>query len=382
MSKRSRPIDPVEELATIRKSLVKARSVCQKLEKEQEQVHINICDIEKEKARKERIKFIHNIQISKVPSLLKRRLDVDEDDLEEAAVLRDYVFGMNDLLPQITEYLGPMEYFMFSRTSKKLALALTDTFDVWGKLFLSYAQRERSRLNPRYQAMRENPIITPLIEKFQLLKQNRESALLVLPMLLSVWQRMFVAYRLYGDEMRANFQVYQKSTYSGNLQNAHLFVENRETKQLCRASEYNLLVSTHSSKQVGDTVSVRFFLKHGFPLLKSQEEKKNKVVPLDYFLYEDLNTLNLDRSNKRRNCGHGVFMVDPLDAKISELSGSKQFRLRVLEPPGHHGSKVFCDEYECYSIILAGMNKFKPKYVSTESLLACMSTLISSSVSK
>ena len=376
-------MDPAKKLGKIRKSLEKARGVCEKLEKKAQKIQIKICDSEKEKARQGRVKFVNNIQLSKVPSLLKRRLPLDEDNTEEAAQLRDSVFGISDLLTQITEHLGPTEYFMFSRTSKTLALALTDSLDVWGKLFLARMHTETT--NTASYKVREKTVWTPLIEKFQKFKQKKETALVLLPMVLSAFQKMFVEYRPHRNIINSSFDVYGTGSYTnGDLEDAHVFVQNRATNQLCRASEYNLLFSAHSSKEVGRAVETRFYLKHGFPLIRNEEDKK--VVPLDYFNYQDLNALNLDRREKRSNCNHGAFMIDPLSAQISEWSDdSKQFRLHVLPQPynlsGNKKGKLFCDEYECYSAILDARNKFKPKYISTPEVFDFMNTL-SASVQK
>ena len=352
-----------QELIAIQKSLKKARRVCEKLEKKQHRVHVKICESEKEKARRDRITFVRNIQVSKVPCLLKRRLPVDDD--EDSTALRDYTFGISDVFTQITQHLGPMEYFMFSRTSKSIDFLLKDSFAVWARLFMECIRPDA----PRSMLYRHEERLMSLVEQFEKIKHRQTKYRAVLPMLLSLWQQAFVQYRAH-TALTPDIERYVASPWQiDKLCLAHLFVENGETREISRASEHNLLFSSHSSKEIGRITERNFREKYNLDLIK----KDDKTSVFDYFRYDDLNALNLNRASDGKKCSHGVFMIDPVDEEIRELTQDKQFHIYILDTPD---KKRFCDEYECYSTIRA-TEPFIPNYPSIHDVTLVMSALLS-----
>lgn len=265
---------------------------------------------------------------------------------------------------------------MFSRTSKSIAVALNDSFDVWACLFLECLDQETD--SPLAFRANCKPALIRLVEKFQKIKHHKDAFFLLMPRLLSVWQETFVKYRVYGGMYKSIRVYHSKRLRVKNPLRVNMFVMDDKSLEMSRASEHNLLFSSHTSKEIGRITRRNFYDKHGFSLIIDEDDDDANI--LDYFRYDDFNALNLNRAVRDKNYGHGIFMLDLVEGEIREVGDNSKFSIYVLDLPydseNEAKSKCFCDEYEFYYTVRA-TKSFKPIYYSITGVTLMMDALLS-----
>lgn len=358
-----------KELIKVQKKIKKAQRKCTELVKQEKELHVKICEKEKENASKDRARYLHNIQATKVGPLLKRKLVVEEPDLDYNAEIRDYVFGIQDIFLQITTQLGPMEYFVFSRTSKHILASLTSSFSIWAFRFMDRLKEETPM---RFGFLSEQEQISPLLLKFlaSLKFPNDPQSFSPLHLCLSRLQMAFVKCRPYGTlyfmECENKGRIYvDKWTRQDGL----CYLYNKRTGEITRPTDHNVLFSTRMFDHIAWAPNHRLAEKYGFFVPKQE-------VDTSYFNYDDLNNLALHTASsiKKRNAFRFPFFID-LEAEegsaqiVSYASSPYTIYFLANERGGRKDSEskssFLYDEYETRFIVqsFARNNpRFSPVY--------------------
>lgn len=352
-------VDLVKQKAKYDKLIKKRRHLSKKIKK----AELGICKEEKEMAHSDMLAFINNIQTSKnVPDLLKKRKREATD--RDATPLIEHVFGMDDgFLNHILVFLGPMEYYNFSRTNKRMSTLLIPTFDAWALQFLDRIEQETPtptsfevrklthlsnfELFTRYKKSEPAPTnkeILPFV--YQSLAQLDETFQTFRPQR----DKLFEWVDLRGSERRGS-NLFKPSELSGN--NTTVFVYDTVTKEVSRATEHNLLLGDqdYPMSDICERREKRFRKKYGFPL-----EMEYGTEDSEYLRYKDLMALKLARASdkKARNRESEVFFIEPTSSKLIPLIDS-DLRIITMRKPEKISDKwkgkLFCDEYECRCII-------------------------------
>lgn len=362
-----------KELLKIRKKQDRLIGKCGKLEKKENKVKEKIKEKEKKKASKDRRLFIKNIQVSRVGTLLKRKWTGDEPDLVYATEMRDYAFSVEELLSQITVHLGPMEYFMFSRTSKQLSSLLLDSFaPSWSTQFLKRLEEETPF--PIGLDLNKGGLKTAL-GSFQSIRKtlpNDDERFSLFQTLLGRLQSTFVSFRQHRTitfntpENRGTLSV-ERWRRPDTL----CFLYNNETSQVTRPVDHNVLFTSVNLKNVVGRVNRNFNRIHDFFI--PEEE-----LGISYCRYDDLNALDLRAPSKFKN---------PRDYKLPFFISREENEVvpyaktnytayfLFLVPIRKSDQRFLCDEYECRCIIQSmreGKPRFNPVYANNESMKALL----------
>lgn len=354
-----------QELAKIEKKYKKLAKKEKKLDDRKREIHLTVSKREREKAAKERTTFFHNLQVSNVKSLLKsskkRALEPDTvtQPVEAAASaeIRDFVFQLADVFTQITAHLGPMEYFMFSRTSKALRDLLDASFTGWARSFLCRVEQETPQ--SKAFAVRKEDLLG-LLGEYQTYSNVKSLRVAFLPVLLGQWHKMFATYRPQGA-LKADRDA---SFWPHSVRCIPLFVHNKETQEITRFRDHNILVAQSRVRDVNRQTTVKFERKHGFKLIRDivdgvGEEDKEDVPLLSYYRYDELAQLKLARLteclqyDRVGTLERPFFLVEPEEDKISRLKNTPLciITMNRVFKCGKWKGPLFHDEYECRLII-------------------------------
>jgi len=313
---------PIQELALIDEKLKKNAETRKRLYKKREKAWRKAEQVEREEAEGERRDFVHNMQVHRFPNLLKRSRPASDDHEMCAAV-----FQHEDLLPQIVVYLGPMEYYLFSRTSKQMVISLKHSFPIWATIFLDRLALET--VGPVGFDTQKN-LLLELLEPF---RKQRDAEMM--PMMLSLWHSYFQRYRPHGtmkECLSTTISVYST-----------VFVENIESCEITRLAEHNLFLAKQSHKKLKSYISNRLEKKYHSDLSQGKRHR------LDYFRYNDLNRLELDMVLDKdsttflpQSC---LYLVEPVERTIEPLM--QGHRLWIYDLSNAWKGRLFCDEYEC-----------------------------------
>ena len=338
---------PCKKLLKVQKKIQKAQAKCDKLKAEERVVQEEICLKEKKKASKERALFIKNVQVSKVEPFLKRKWSVLEEADRSA---REMLFSMKDLVLEITAHLGPMEYSILLRTSKSIRIAVIPTVYEWAYRFFARFSQETTQPKERIEKIRY-ALLKPL-QQYLPLNPHDAGIYGVLSLMLSNIHVIFSSYRPHGE---FDFEVCDFNPRiiieDWLARDELIFFYNKETGEVTRASNHNILFSTQSMTPSWHILMRRFKEKHGFGI--EQEEK----CGVDYFGYDEWNRLNLCEARRLKNPKQPrhCYLVEPERNLITPLECSPyevywradQFIVKRGNWPG----SLLVDEYECRLLV-------------------------------
>ena len=342
-----------QEYSSIKKELKQNDKSRRKLIKKQQKTIKQITIEEKERATKDRVTFINNIQVHRVPNLITKKrprallidVDAEDEDVDARAAreAREYVFSIEDLFTLITTQLGPIEYYMFSRTSRAMGILLKDSFPVWARLFLNRLEQETVKGEAFVTEKRELISIVGALKTHK----NTDACLFVfLPKFLHLWQHTFVRYRPRNKPSNTLFMI--------NAEYSPLFLEDTKSDAITRPLDHNFLIAKgRPAKEIRERKSEKYEKKYGCDISAAATETN-----IDFFHYKDLNKLHLTRPASIRDAlcfNSGIlYHVEPEHAKITAFKQTN-FRLWYLMVEeatiGKWTGPLFCDEYEVRSRI-------------------------------
>lgn len=364
---------PAQELKSLEKKVFRAHRKIHHLQNRQKELQRVISQNEKIEAEKERALFVDNLQVWRVPNLLKRKLDtvlaIPPND-----ALRDYLFSTPDVFNQICHYLGPSEYFMFTRTCKSIALTLTVALDQWATQFIQRIKRESQRKSTHAT------VDLQFLKLSTLLKSHREPPVSILPNYLGFIQHLF-------RMLRPCYMSNSLRTYPNDglfLRDDRtmfpMFILDKKTQLITRAVENNVLSTRYTRNDSKAKLASEFRDTHGFDLVKAKDDED-----IDYFRYDQLAALRLHRiypfTEIHSHCGN-LYIVQPDDNTVEACFPSERitiFYFELLTRYDDGSYRIpFYDEYECHSLMrekLANRKQFQPNHPSYHSVYTKLETL-------
>lgn len=338
-----------------------------KWNKKRKKVYRKIIEIERVRCNKDRARFCANIQLSKLPNLLIKKRPAPIENIQEITLLRNSVFQLDDVFKLIVLYLGPMEFFIFSRASKQLFGLLNRAFYQWSIQFLERIGQE-TEITAFPQRLKEayRPLLNSVYQhKFIKLET-------FLYRCLHLVYAIFVIYR--PQQFLDVVYLDKASRIPAQHARTTIFIYNHIESELKHMNEYNLLCGKAYYEMMKKNIEGRFNDKYGISL----PEPTNS---LDHFHYKDLNKLNLSSiSSKTVYHNSALFFMNVKEGEEEiNIMPLKDQQLRVLSMrvpsekyPRTWKGYYFCDEYECRLKIMSRL----PPLPSILNLMRDIQTLL------